>query len=798
MAANTKKQNSKEKKNNATKKNNKEKPKDKGNKAKEPKKPKPPKKVKPKLLPLPKTKLKPKYRKKCGKDVACIYDEDSFRPTIDDIYHNLNSFGFMIDVPNETPHTKKSFKVKCKGIKNPKIYKEPKLDKKKFGFFLPKMNSSLYVAKQQDYDCYNPKKEIKRENLPLGKLCYRDLECKSKNCSNIKFLGLPGKCILPKNTDKITENGKCNYDKDCKQNLTCVNRKCVRKPRSVLNTVAMKKAKKQSKRNKTKGIVGSYTPSFIKKRLPSGVFSRTSSATNQNLVNLSNSDISELKDNENFYFDDKGDISKIDCQNDSYCRSIDKDSVCFKNKCVSINKRCNLKEINSCLSGTNKDKEKNCCDIKSRCVKLEDTNDGICINVDKLSKGNIGESCFENKNCKSNKCSNINRCIPSSGHGIGFNDSIPCENSIDCVMHDFGSNELVCKNKVCQRLDEIQNNSQEIFDECIESKQCKSKNCGLWNDIGPKPTYMALKDKKICLGKPDEVRKRLKQLKDKQKNIKEFYRTFNKNISELKNKLNNKLLFIHAGVYNNSLVIIKNNNSLFLGKILKTIHFNKKNGEKESSITIIYFDKTANFENFSDDYKNLQVICSDTNSVYYDYFSEMNNKKIRIDKIESNSVNLQNKFIFEYLCFILFGRRQTLFVPGFFGKYKETTKYYVFQDSIINLKEVDKDIILGIKYDKIGLYQNLSIPFRKINSNIFPVFIDFNDNKDKIQEFLDSLKAKSYYNVDEDLLSPNFELIYKGKNIKLEKENSYLNNFQETDIVNYGNITKTSIFVDVV
>ena len=78
-------------------------------------------------------------------------------------------------------------------------------------------------------------------------------------------------------------------------------------------------------------------------------------------------------------------------------------------------------------------------------------------------------------------------------------------------------------------------------------------------------------------------------------------------------------------------------------------------------------------------------------------------------------------------------------------------------------KEVDKDNILGIKYDKIGLYQNLSIPFIKINSNIFPVFIDFNYNKDKIQEFLDSLKDKFYYNVDEDLLSPNFELIYNLK-----------------------------------
>ena len=713
MAANTKKQNTKEKKNNATKKNNKEKPTSKENKPKEGEKPELPKKVKPKLLPMPKTKLKPKYRKKCGKDVACIYDEDSFRPTIDDIYHNLNSFGFMIDVPNETPHTKKSFKVKCKGIKNPKIYKEPTLDKKKFGFFLPKMNSSLYVAKQQDYNCYNPKKEIKRENLPLGKLCYKDLECESKNCSNIKFLGLPGKCILPKNTNKVTENGKCNYDKDCKKNLTCIDRKCVRKPKSVLNTIAMKKAKKQSQRNKTKGIVSSYTPSFIKNRLPSGVFS-SSNGTNQNLVNLSNSNISELKENENFYFDDKGEISQIDCQNDRYCRSIDKDSVCYKNKCVSINKRCNLDDINSCLSGTNTDEEKNCCDIKSRCVKIKDTNDGICVNLDKLPKGNIGESCFENKNCKSNKCSSVNKCIPSSGYGNEFNVSFPCDTSIHCVRHELGTNELVCKNNICQKLDEIKINSQEIFDECLESNQCKSKNCGLWDDNGPRPTYMLLKDKKICLGKPKEVRKRLKQLQKKKEKInKDFSRTFNKNIDLLKKKLDSELLFIHAGVYNNSLVIIKKNNKLFLGKILETIHFNKKNEKKEISTTIIYFDETENSINLSEDYENLKVICSDTYSVYYDYFSDVNYKNLSIQKIKSNSVNLQNKFIFEYLCFILFGRRQTLFVPGFFGYYDATVKYCVFQDSIISLDEVKKENILGIKYDKVGLYQTLSIPFIK-------------------------------------------------------------------------------------
>ena len=212
------------------------------------------------LKPKPKTKLKPIYDKKCKTDIHCIHDKDSFKPTIKDIYHKPESFGFMIDLPNEAPFTKKDFKVKCKGLKVKKKYdKEPIINKKTFGFLMPKLNNSLYFPRQEENSCYNTNKVNIRKNLSLGKTCYKDLECESKNCSNIfKF---PGKCINPKNTSKIFKGQKCNYEKDCKKNLSCVNNVCVKKPTTVRNTILINKTKK-----KNKGVLGKtvnkYTPNF--------------------------------------------------------------------------------------------------------------------------------------------------------------------------------------------------------------------------------------------------------------------------------------------------------------------------------------------------------------------------------------------------------------------------------------------------------------------------------------------------------------------------------------------------------
>ena len=95
-----------------------------------------------------------------------MYNENTFKPKIKEIYpdEKKKKFGFVVDVPNETPLKKKTFKPKCKGMKKSLIYEEPEINKKYFGFLLPKLNSSLYVGKQTNHNCYETKKK-KREKI---------------------------------------------------------------------------------------------------------------------------------------------------------------------------------------------------------------------------------------------------------------------------------------------------------------------------------------------------------------------------------------------------------------------------------------------------------------------------------------------------------------------------------------------------------------------------------------------------------------------------------------------------------
>ena len=99
------------------------------------------KKKKIKLVPPAKIRLRDEYRNKCEKDIQCIYNESSFKPKVKEIYNKPESFGFMIDVPNETPFPsyKNGFKPKCRGIKTPILYEEPKIKKKNFWFFTTKI-----------------------------------------------------------------------------------------------------------------------------------------------------------------------------------------------------------------------------------------------------------------------------------------------------------------------------------------------------------------------------------------------------------------------------------------------------------------------------------------------------------------------------------------------------------------------------------------------------------------------------------------------------------------------------------
>ena len=808
MATNTKKQNNQTKKKN--KKNNKGSPKDAKPPPKDKSKPKSNKQSKPakpagiKLGPMPKTKLKPKYKKKCSKDISCIYGKDSFKPKIDDIYHNLDQFGFMIDIPNETPHSNKNFKVKCKGLKTPKIYNEPVLNKKTFGFLLPKLNSSLYVPKQQNHNCYETKNEIKRKDLPLGKRCYKDQECESKTCSNIKFLKFPGKCVLPKNTDKIIEGQVCNYEKDCKKDLTCVDKKCVKKPKTVLNTLSLSKKKKKNKKNATKKKISSYTPSFLRKRVGRILKpSNSNSNSNSDQENLKESELEKFKDNEDYYFNDSGEISKLSCEEDSFCKSKNKDGYCYKNKCVTIHKRCKVFENETCLKGISRVED--CCDEKSNCID-EGLNE-ICVNRSGLPKSNVGQGCFKDKQCKSGKCSNVKLCEIKKSKKEGYDNIIPCKYSTDCVSHKFGSKQLVCINNVCQKKNELKDGSLNIFDECERNEQCITKNCGKGDKTKPKPSYMLFRDSNICLGSGKETYNQLvKSRKKITENEKETSRKMKENFDNLLKKLDNELLFIHAEISEDSLVIIKKNDKLFLGTILEDVYYNKNEKKKIKDKVIIYFEKDTLIDDFSKDYENLMVICSSEDSIYYKYFSAKNKKNVQIKNIKENSLNLYNNFIFSYLCFILFGNRNILFESGlYFDEDKEN--YYNYHDRMIDINiEFEKNRFVGIKDSSIGLFHRMSIPFRYFENKIRSVFIEYNSNKEKIRDFFSNklIQAKYYKNSETDILSYikpyKFEFVTTNNGIKLKNiyKKFYENLKKKNNIIGYSqNITNSSIFTDV-
>jgi hypothetical protein len=785
MASNTKKQNNKEKKI-PTKKNN---PSKEAGAGKD--KPKKPVVVRPKLGKLPKTKLKPNYTKKCENDIGCIYNKEDFKPTLKNIYHKIKKFGFMVDVPNETPHSKKNFKVKCKGLKKPTIYEEPDIDKKRFGFLLPKLNSSLYVARQQNHNCYDTRKEKTRKNVPLGKLCYKDIECESKTCSNIKILKLPGRCIFPKNTGKIVEGKTCNYETDCKTNLTCVNKKCVKKPRSVLNTIAMKKIKKENKKKKQNPV-----RRFFKTK------KSQSSSNTKPYRNLSNSDISDIKDNKNFYVNDKG---KIDCKTDSFCKINNKDSYCYKNKCVLIHKRCKKNKKEDCLKNTNVNYETDCCDKNSKCVEKTTRTDGIditdelCISRDNLKKGNIGNGCNKNTHCKSNYCSDVSkRCDVSPING--YINVIPCKENIDCINSKLGSADLVCNKKnICKKIDKIQNQSLEIFDTCSNDIQCKTNKCGKNNDKKPQSNSLSFVDN-VCLGNPNETAERLKNIeKINYQNKEKIKNDIKENVTTLEEKLNdtnNKPLFIHSGIYDNSLVIIKDKNKLFLGKIIENVKSNIKTHKIYSKV-IIYFDETTELNNFKNDYTKLNVICSDKHTLYYNYFSDKNNNNLKTVDIDKYSINLNNKFIFLYLCFILFGKRTIIHFPEY--KSFDDNYYYIYQDNILDANKWEKnDDFLGIKDHKIGLYQSISVPFKFTDSKIRSVFTSY--NKDTITNFIDLLKTSEYLNIDAINLE-NIELGYDNtRKIKIinDQLSDSRNDSINESIIKFNDITNTSIFKDVI
>ena len=131
-------------------------------------------------------------------------------------------------------------------------------------------------------------------------------------------------------------------------------------------------------------------------------------------VNIDDSDLQTIIENENFFANKKGKMSKTNCIEDKDCKKYDSDSYCYKNKCLNIHKRCKVSKIKKCLKRTYSDDGKECCDKKSKCVSHIDNNgikNEICIKKDKLEKAKIGDNCESNSDCKSTivKTKNVER-----------------------------------------------------------------------------------------------------------------------------------------------------------------------------------------------------------------------------------------------------------------------------------------------------------------------------------------------------------------------------------------------------
>ena len=215
---------------------------------------------------------------------------------------------------------------------------------------MPKLNNSLYFLKQEENNCYNTNKAKTESNLSLGKTCYKNLDCESKNCSN--FLNFPGKCIKPKNTSKIFEGQKCNYEKDCKKNLSCVNNLCVKSSKKATTTILQNRGKGlfNIAGKMLGGLVDKYTPNILKGKKSSG--SSGSSGSSNNISTIDDSEISNLIESGNYFMDDESKYSDRRCKQDKFCKNLDNDHKCFKNKCVGIHKRCKVSKNEACIKNS--------------------------------------------------------------------------------------------------------------------------------------------------------------------------------------------------------------------------------------------------------------------------------------------------------------------------------------------------------------------------------------------------------------------------------------------------------------
>ena len=205
-----------------------------------------------------------KKKKQCNGDSECLSGIKK-KYGVNEIYSKPEGFGFMIQAPKNSPFSKKDFKPKCMGVQTYKSYKDTKADPKTFGSLLTKLNKSLYFPKQANSDCYETR-ETTTKRKEYGSTCYNDKECLTNKCSNIKFLGTPGKCILPKSPNSSHEGDKCIYKGDCKDGLICKKNK-KRKNVKGQPDYGLCKRKDKSFLGKNEKSILDYVPSGILRKI---------------------------------------------------------------------------------------------------------------------------------------------------------------------------------------------------------------------------------------------------------------------------------------------------------------------------------------------------------------------------------------------------------------------------------------------------------------------------------------------------------------------------------------------------
>ena len=758
--------------------------------------------------PQVKTRLKNDLAEKCKKGPQCLFKLEDFDHTLEDIYDNVDKFGFTIELPNETPFSRNSYKPKCKSVKGKVKYEDPEINKKSFGFLMPKLNSSLYVGKQQNHICYDPKsKDEERSQLEIGQTCYNDKECKSEKCSNIKFFKLPGKCVPAPSKDTRFEGEKCSSNDDCKQNMECIDKICKKKSKTVKDAI---KEKRSKKKGGIKQKIYDYTPSVFKRNNSGkGI---TKNTIKNDFFYPTDKELDSILSDDRFYLDEENKNHESYCKNDSDCKYIDSDMFCHKNSCKAIHKRCDISKVMDCYRNRKYvDEGLDCCDEDSRCTIYNNNgvNQEICVHNSKLKKKKNQDICLKDEDCLSNYCSRkMNLCIPEP---INNNTLAKyCLKTSDCKRGLYARDDLLCNTKknICALPKNIEKKSLSIGDVCTEHDQCISNKCGLGVAEDGKKNHKSKKilSDKICRpqNKQEELKYYNETLIKNKKELEESNKSIKKSINKMKKIIETDNTFIIYAKEQgpNKLAIIRRNDYLYLGRIIEQ-YYNRE-GKYEKVISILYFHHSAEgkFNNFEN---RIMLITESKDNTFYKFFENTNRiNNVSIMNISNSKINIviDNQFLFSYLSHLLFGKRIHIYNLGT-EKYRNEENSYFTIDELYISKLKDKNYSQTIMLGYFIPFIKDNNPYLNINRKYLPVYKKYSYIKSILNDFVKKVETSNYheYNrlsffyVKDDLF---FDFQEVGSELIIFKNKSSINKSDKKTLIKYDNINKYCIFSDVI